>query len=655
MRPRLLVVDDEARQMEALCRTLTPEGYDVTGFSAPHQALSALREQPFDVLLTDLMMPGMDGIALLRAALDVDPDMVGIMMTGHGTVASAVDAMKVGALDYILKPFNLSAIRPVLARALDVRRLRMENIRLREAVGIYELSTAIARTLDSETVLERVADAAFQQSRAHEVRVLVADPSGSELRPVATRSRGAGAHLGSTIAITDTLAAWALQKRQWLSHLISGPGAGEPPVSPGFEETPSRISIPMFVGGRLAGLLVFDASAPRRAISPGQIMALSVLASAGAAALEVSTLLEQLRTAERRYRRLAENAPDVIFRYELLPEPGFSYVNPSIAAISGYRPEDFYASLHLATALVHPDDHALLQAIAQGEHADGTPVTMRWIHRNGEDVWVEVRTVTIRNQNRQVMAVEGIARDVTERRHMEVALRRTNDDLRKFAWAASHDLQEPLRAVALHTELLKHRHAGSLDAESNEAVAVAADGARRILEMVRELRAYVEAGDVTVDADTAADSRAALVLALVDLDDAIVASRAEITLGELPPIRMHQSHLRHVFRRLIDNAVKFRAPDSTPRIGVSAVYGDGTWTFTVADTGIGVDPAYHAQIFELFQRLNRREDYDGNGMGLPICRRIVEAYGGRLWVESNGIAGARFCFAVPGVSPASRA
>src|SRR5689334_4788027 len=107
MRPRLLVVDDEARQMEALCRTLTPEGYDVTGFSVPEDALVALREQSFDILLTDLMMPGMDGLELLAAALALDPDVVGIMMTGQGTVTSAVDAMKIGALDYILKPFNL--------------------------------------------------------------------------------------------------------------------------------------------------------------------------------------------------------------------------------------------------------------------------------------------------------------------------------------------------------------------------------------------------------------------------------------------------------------------------------------------------------------------------------------------------------------------
>jgi len=191
MRPRILIVDDESRQMEALCRTLAPEGYDVTGFSVPEKALAALREQSFDVLLTDLMMPGTDGLALLAAALEIDPDLVGIMMTGQGSVTSAVDAMKIGALDYILKPFNLTAIRPVLARAVDVRRLRLDNIRLREAVSLHEVSTAIARSLDSGTVLARVADAALDQSGATEVGVYVAAPGGSDFRLVVARGSDA--------------------------------------------------------------------------------------------------------------------------------------------------------------------------------------------------------------------------------------------------------------------------------------------------------------------------------------------------------------------------------------------------------------------------------------------------------------------------------
>ena len=127
---RLLIVDDEPAQMKALCDTLESEGYSTTGFTSPAKALAALREEKFDLVLSDLMMPEMDGITLLRAAMKADSNLVGIMMTGQGTIATAVDAMRAGALDYILKPFKLSAILPVLSRALEMRRLRMENAEL---------------------------------------------------------------------------------------------------------------------------------------------------------------------------------------------------------------------------------------------------------------------------------------------------------------------------------------------------------------------------------------------------------------------------------------------------------------------------------------------------------------------------------------------
>lgn len=129
---RILIVDDEVPQMKALCDTLRDQGYDTFGFSSPRAALAAMREEKFDLLLADLMMPEMDGIALLKAAQELDPTLVGIIMTGEGTITSAVEAMKTGALDYILKPFRLSVIYPVLARALTVRRLRMENAELQE-------------------------------------------------------------------------------------------------------------------------------------------------------------------------------------------------------------------------------------------------------------------------------------------------------------------------------------------------------------------------------------------------------------------------------------------------------------------------------------------------------------------------------------------
>jgi hypothetical protein len=164
---RILIADDEIRQMTALCDTLRDHGYEPEGYASGAAALEALRGGKFDLLLTDLMMPEMDGIELLQAVHDVDPDVVGIMMTGHGTIDTAVEAMKAGALDYILKPFKLSAILPVLARALTVRRLRLENVALQTRVQerTAELEAANRELEDANRELE-----AFSYSVSHDLR-----------------------------------------------------------------------------------------------------------------------------------------------------------------------------------------------------------------------------------------------------------------------------------------------------------------------------------------------------------------------------------------------------------------------------------------------------------------------------------------------------
>ena len=165
--PRLLIVDDEQRQMTALCETLNDHGYQTTGYASSKAALAAVEKDKFDLLLTDLMMPEMDGIALLRGAHEVDPDLVGIVMTGQGTIDSAVEAMKAGALDYILKPFKLSVVLPVLSRALIVRKLRMENIALEKSV---RERTAELEKANHELEFANKELEAFSYSVSHDLR-----------------------------------------------------------------------------------------------------------------------------------------------------------------------------------------------------------------------------------------------------------------------------------------------------------------------------------------------------------------------------------------------------------------------------------------------------------------------------------------------------
>ena len=293
---RLLIVDDEPALMTALCNTLETEGYAVTGFTSARQALDKLRERQFDLLLTDLMMPEMDGIALLRAAQEIDRDLAGIVMTGHGTIDTAVKALRDGALDYVLKPFRLDNLLSVLARALERRRLQTENIQLRETVSIYELSRAITMGLSHDEIAERTVAAAAQQSDAGAVCVLVPTTEGRELR-VAGMS-GASAHWSAEqrFAIDAPIVRWVALAREQLSAWSASSSDPEAVFSPPFPGTSPGVAFPIVAGGNFYGILRFSSLTAQRRLTPGQIKAPDILASTAATAFEAASLLTQLRT-----------------------------------------------------------------------------------------------------------------------------------------------------------------------------------------------------------------------------------------------------------------------------------------------------------------------------------------------------------------------
>jgi len=294
-RARLLIVDDEEALMAALCNTLIVEGYAVTGFTSARQALAQLRERQFDVLLTDLMMPEMDGIALLHAAQEIDPALVGIVMTGHGTIDTAVQALRGGALDYVLKPFRLNNLLPVLTRALETRRLRTENIQLREAVSIYELSRAITHGLAHDEVLQRTVSAAAQQSDAGAVCILVPTEEGTGLRVGGMWGTNSHWDPGQHFPLDAAIVRWVSEAREQLSAW-DGSHDPEAVFSPPFPGEQLGVALPLVAGGNFYGILRFCSKAAQRRLTPGQVKALDILASSAATALEAASLLGQLRT-----------------------------------------------------------------------------------------------------------------------------------------------------------------------------------------------------------------------------------------------------------------------------------------------------------------------------------------------------------------------
>ena len=243
-------------------------------------------------------------------------------------------------------------------------------------------------------------------------------------------------------------------------------------------------------------------------------------------------------------------------------------------------------------------------------------------------------------------------RDITESKRAEEKLRltlrdlaRSNKDLEQFAYVASHDLQEPLRMVSSYTQLLARRYQGQLDATADKYIHYAVDGAGRMQSLIEDLLAYSRVG-TRAQGFAPADCTAVLGQALANLKAAIEQSGAVVTHDALPVVVHDQSLLVQLFQNLIGNAIKFHVA-APPRVHVSAEQKGGEWVVAVRDNGIGIDPQYAERIFTIFRRLHTNEEYAGTGIGLAICKKIVERRGGRIWVESQPGTGSTFYFTVP--------
>jgi light-regulated signal transduction histidine kinase (bacteriophytochrome) len=247
--------------------------------------------------------------------------------------------------------------------------------------------------------------------------------------------------------------------------------------------------------------------------------------------------------------------------------------------------------------------------------------------------------------------------DITERKRVEGALNektdelaRSNKDLEQFASVASHDLQEPLRMVTSYVQLLARRYKGKLDSDADDFIGFAVDGAVRMRKLINDLLTYSRVGTQGKELSPT-DSEAALAQSIDDLKVAVEEHGALVTHDPLPTVMADRSQLGQLFQNLIGNAIKFRG-NEPPRVHVSASRNGNGWTFSVKDNGIGIAAEYSERIFIIFQRLHSRQEYAGTGIGLAICKKIVERHGGRIWVKSDPGKGATFYFVLPAVKTA---
>jgi PAS domain S-box-containing protein len=353
---------------------------------------------------------------------------------------------------------------------------------------------------------------------------------------------------------------------------------------------------------------------------------------------------------ENKYRGLLEAAPDAmvvvnqagkIVLLNLQAETQFGYRRDELLGqkMTNIVPAGFPERL-VADSLRSAED-ALAQQI-------GTGIELTARRKDGSEFPIEIMLSPL--ESADGVLVTAAIRDITARKISEAQLlekvkelNRSNEELQQFAYIASHDLQEPLRMVASYTALLAKRYKGKLDSDADDFIAFAVDGASRMQLLIRDLLAYSRVGSKGTElVDTS--SEAALQQAIRNLRGAIEGSGALVTHDALPSVMADEMQLTQLFQNLVGNAIKYRRA-GVPRVHITAVPNDANkWMFSVQDNGLGIEPQFFERIFGVFQRLHKREEFDGTGIGLAICKKIVERHGGAISVESTFGEGSTFSF-----------
>ncbi|HEY6839304.1 MAG TPA: ATP-binding protein [Geobacteraceae bacterium] len=365
----------------------------------------------------------------------------------------------------------------------------------------------------------------------------------------------------------------------------------------------------------------------------------------------LAEVIDALQKSERKYRSLVNNIPDVTWTAD--NKGNTLFLSPNLPRVYGFTPDEVCRDPSLWFGRIHPEDlervkDAFVSLFLEGGTFD---VEYRIRRKDGEWIWLHDRAVGTYERGGELLA-DGLFTDVTE--HKQVVeklaeqsreLARSNAELEQFAYVASHDLQEPLRMVSSYMQLLSRRYKGKLDEDADEFIAYAVDGANRMQRLINDLLAYSRVGSKGKEPQPI-DCNDVMRQALDNLQEAVREAAVEIVVSPLPTIMGDEVQLMQLFQNLIGNAIKFHG-DDPPRVEVGAEARGADWLFSVHDNGIGIEAKNFERIFQIFQRLHDRSHYPGTGIGLAVCKKIVERHHGTIWLESEPGKGTTFHFTIP--------
>lgn len=639
----ILLVDDRPDGLLALEVALRSPEYRFVTKASGEEALRWLLENNEDlaVILMDVQMPHMDGFetAALIKLQERYAHVPIIFVTGiYGDPRFVTQGYKVGAIDYVTKPYQPYILQSKVAVLVDLHKKNRLITRMHEEAHERSLLETKRRLEEEFSLRERRLIALVENStdfiavtdRSFKLEYL--NQAGRALVGIGGEKEACAHQLPDLFAAKDR----ARLLGEILPKAIES-GGWEEELCMRHERTGNVI--PVWSRGFL--------------IRSPKDNSIDGIATVTRDLTRHKASQRALRESEQRFRTLTSAAPVGIFSTDA--QGGCRFVNVRWQELSGMAQETAVSLGGFGwLAAIHPDDKDEFvrhwqDAIVSGAEFQGQ---CRLSVPDGRVRWVQMKAVALHDDIGTVTGYIGSCVDVTESvkseetlRNAAEALTRSNTELQRFAWIASHDLKEPLRMVSNYVKLLERRYKGKLGTDADEYIKFAVEGSHRMYALVEGILKF-SGVDRCAQPPRLIDCNEIFDSALASLKLAVEENGALVTRSELPCLLADPVQIGQLFQNLISNAVKFHGPEA-PRIDVTAEPEDDHWHIRIADNGIGIEPQFRDRIFGVFQRLHTQDQYPGTGVGLAICKKIVEKHGGRIWVESEGASGSTFVITMP--------
>ncbi len=643
-RIKMIIVEDNPADVDLLLHALHRSDFEPEWQRVDTEAdYLALLKADIDIILADYSLPQFNALRALHTLQQQQFDIPLIVVTGTVTEDVAIACMREGAADYLLKD-RLTRLGEAVRRALDQKRLRDakrvadETLR-RHAEELERLVDERTRELLNakehvEAILNNTSDAIVLATEGGIIEQI--NPALTALAPdVAARSVG------------DTL--WSLASLDYRAVVREA-------VEILLREQKTR-RLEIQVEGDNGRLLDIDLSLDlffQRGIVQGIVASLRDVT-------ERRRAERALNQSEARYRRLAENARDIIFHYRVLPTRGLEYLNPAAEVVLGYSPEEFYADPVIADRLIHPDEHHALIDLPQTEEASAQGV-FRWVRRDDEVIFLEMRTVPIFDTTGNLVAVEGIGRDVTEQSRREEELRallarerELNELKQRFVSMVSHEFRTPLSMIQVSSDLLKLYGERLGPQQRVERLQTIQSQVKHLVALLDDILALSRAESFGLEfAPDWTDLQSLCGSIVSEMQTIATTHRFDLLVtGDCGWLNVDSRLIKRALSNLLSNAVKYS--DEGTRIGVEMACSGSVVTISVRDQGIGIPPEDLTHMFEVFHRAQNVGSIPGTGLGLPIVRQAIQAHGGDVAVESQVGVGTVFTMTIPLVNPADGA